>query len=44
MKTTADTINKAVIIKRSVLYFFEEVDAFIEEPENYQGGCEENDR
>lgn len=39
MKTTIDTISKAVIIKRSVLYFFEEVDAFEEEPETDEAGC-----
>lgn len=40
MKTTVDTISKAVIIKRSVLYFFEEVDAFVEEPEADKPRCD----
>ncbi|RZS72235.1 hypothetical protein EV199_4151 [Pseudobacter ginsenosidimutans] len=33
MKTTTDTISKAVIIVSPFLYFFKEVDAFEEQPE-----------
>lgn len=41
MNTTADTISKAVIIMSPVLYFFKKVDAFEEQPEADQSGCDQ---